>query len=248
VATHKRGDLPGDPGDPDLRPRVVRFEVIPATYARLREAHAALDSEHGERLDDDRFVATLCGLALCSEQTAGTKAKFLVATTICERCSQGWQAGAGATIAVGAADVARAECDAQRVGSLDAEIPARAHQDVSPKTRRFVWLRDGARCTVAGCRSSRNLEIHHKVPRSKGGSHDAANLELLCDAHQTAHHAGKLDRLGAAVKKVEARSVLVNAGWQSAVASRAVDEAITHVGMDAPLEQLVREALKCCPR
>jgi hypothetical protein len=244
VATHKRGDLPSDPADPDLKPRVIRFEVSPATYARLREAHAALDTEHGERLDDDRFVAALCGLALAGEQAAGTKAKFQVATVICESCKHAYQSG----IAVGPGEVARAECDAQRIGSLDADVPARAHQDVSPKTRRFVWLRDSGRCTVAGCRSARNLEIHHKVPRSAGGSHDASNLVLLCDAHYVAHHAGKLDRLGAAVKKVEARSVLVNAGWQSAVASRAVEDAMTHVGLEATLEVLVREALKCCPR
>ena len=124
VATHKRGDRPSDPGDPDLRPRVLRFEVSPATFVRLREARAALDAERGERLDDDHFVAALCGLALegvpAGAEPSG-RAKFQIATTICERCDQGWQSGAGATVAVDAAAVARARCDAQHIGSLDAD-------------------------------------------------------------------------------------------------------------------------------
>ena len=38
VGVHRRGDLPTDPPNPDLAPRVVRFEVTTATYALLRQA------------------------------------------------------------------------------------------------------------------------------------------------------------------------------------------------------------------
>ena len=278
VATRKPGDRPDDPGDPDLRPRTVRFDVSPETYARLREAHAALDAEHGDRLDDDRFVAALCGLALDGVAATGTesgRAKFQIATTVCERCDQGWQSARGAEIAVGAAAVARARCDAQHVGSLRAEVPARATQDVTPKTRRFVWRRDQGRCVVPGCRSARNLEIHHLIAQSDGGTHDASNLCLLCSAHHAAHHAGSLaisgvapDRiafvappmagpvgaeparssLAAAIHRVEARAALVGMGWKSAIASAAVDQAIAHVGVGAELGEVIRAALRCCPR
>src|SRR6185295_17747446 len=33
VANHRPGDQPGDPTDPDLRPRVVRLELPPEVYA-----------------------------------------------------------------------------------------------------------------------------------------------------------------------------------------------------------------------
>ena len=275
VATHERGDRPSDPGDPEVRPQSLRFEVSPATYVRLREARAALDAEHGERLDDDRFVAALCGLALdVTAASVNRRAKFAIATTICERCDQGWQSGGGATVAVDAATVARVLCDAQHLGSLSAKVPARATQDITPKVRRFVWHRDRGRCVVPGCRSGRNLELHHMVARADGGAHVASNLVLLCDAHHVAHHAGTLaisatapdaiafakvpmcppaetdkpGRPAAASLRVEARSALVNMGWKVGVAGAAVDEAIAAVGGDVEIGVMIREALRRCPR
>lgn len=50
---------------------------------------------------------------------------------------------------------------------------------IPPKVRRFVIARDGG-CVVDGCDSRYRLEVHHVIPRSQGGSHDAANLATLC--------------------------------------------------------------------
>ena len=30
------------------------------------------------------------------------------------------------------------------------------------------------------CGSTRNLEVHHKIPIEQGGTHDLSNLKLLC--------------------------------------------------------------------
>jgi hypothetical protein len=54
--------------------------------------------------------------------------------------------------------------------------------------RREVWNRDQGRCTFVGpagrCGSERGLEIDHIQPWALGGrSDDAANLRLLCRAH-----------------------------------------------------------------
>jgi hypothetical protein len=119
------------------------------------------------------------------------RAKYQIAVVVCEACKRGWQEGGGKRIPISAADVARAECDAQRIGSLDGE-PAAVTQDVSPKTRRFVWRRDGDRCTVPGCRASSFIEVHHIVHREHGGGNEAENLTLLCGGHHDAHHAGNL--------------------------------------------------------
>jgi hypothetical protein len=45
-----------------------------------------------------------------------------------------------------------------------------------------VLLRD-ARCRVPGCGRRRGLEVHHLVPRSRGGSDEIANLAAVCPAH-----------------------------------------------------------------
>src|SRR6201990_2499945 len=120
VADHHPGDRPEDPGDPQARMRVVRFEVSPETFALLRHAHQILDEERGARLSDDEVIAILCHAVLegapAGEPTG--RAKYQIAMTVCERCQQGWQEGTGARVAVDASTVERARCDAQEIGSI----------------------------------------------------------------------------------------------------------------------------------
>ena len=200
VADRRPGDRPDDPPDPTACTHVVRFELSAETFALLRQARQVLDDEHGTNLADDAFVTALCTTVLddapATEPTG--RAKFQIALTVCERCRQGWQEGAGARIAVEAATVDRALCDAQHIGSLDGAEPERVHQDIPPSVVRFVWRRDGGRCRVDGCRSARGLEVHHLVHRADGGSHDASNLILACSACHQAHHAGTLTITGTA--------------------------------------------------
>jgi HNH endonuclease/Holliday junction resolvase RuvA-like protein len=200
VADHGPGDRPDDPPDPRARTHVVRLELAAETFALLRQARTALDDEHGSNLSDDRFVAAMCSAVLdgaTATETAG-RAKYQIAVTVCQRCRQGWQDGAGAQIAIEAAAVDRAMCDAQHIGSIDSTVPERAYRDISPSTARLVWRRDGGRCRVPGCRSARGLEIHHLVHRADSGSHDASNVCLLCSACHLAHHRGALRITGTA--------------------------------------------------
>jgi len=55
-------------------------------------------------------------------------------------------------------------------------------------------------------------------------------------------------RLDAAVVRVQARDALVGLGWKAAIARAAVDEACAHVGATATIEDVIREALRRCPR
>ena len=185
------------------------------------------------------------------------RAKFLIAITICGRCKQGWQHGAGAAIPVGPEAVDRALCDAQHLGSVDADVPARAYQDVSPAVARLVWRRDGGRCQTPGCRSARGLEIHHVVPRARGGGHEAGNLRLHCSACHHAQHAGTLAVITAgvpapaiddAIVRTQARDALVGLGWKPGIARDAVSAAIAELGTAATLAAVIREALRRCPR
>ena len=49
---------------------------------------------------------------------------------------------------------------------------------ISYDTRLFVWKRDGGVCRHCG--STAKLQYDHVIPRSRGGSGNAGNVELLC--------------------------------------------------------------------
>ncbi len=200
VSGRKKGDLPTDPPDPKLVLRTLRLEVRPETFARLREVQRVLDANAGMRLDDDALVAALCDAVL---EPAGDdrgahrgRARHQIITFKCERCAQGFAEGGGVKFAISATALAMAECDAQRIGTIEGDTPARATQDVPPRTQRFVRLRDGNRCCVPGCRAARHCQIHHIVPRADGGGHDPSNLTLVCSLHHRALHDGLLTITG----------------------------------------------------
>ena len=198
VAGRRRGDLPTDPPVPDLKPQVVRFEITTATLARLRQVQQVLAEECGGQLDDDALVSAMCDAILDGHEAAddGGRARHQIVTTVCEQCAQAWQNGGGRELAISATDLAIAECDAQRIGS-DREASTAA-QDIAPKVRRFVLLRDRKRCTVPGCRAARHIDVHHIQPRHLGGGHEAENLTSLCAGHHRALHDGRLKLTGRA--------------------------------------------------
>jgi 5-methylcytosine-specific restriction endonuclease McrA len=62
---------------------------------------------------------------------------------------------------------------------------------IPPAIRRAVLERDGHRCRVAGCGSTRFLAVHHREPRSAGGANTIENLVTLCArCHRAIHDMG----------------------------------------------------------
>jgi len=225
------------------------WQQVDEALRSIADRRAALDAEEARWLREAELLQLWRPLGMVSildymERRLG------------ERCNQGWQGG----MPISAAAVDRASCDAEHIGNVHAETPARAHQDVSPAVARLVWARDQGRCTVPGCRSRCGLEIHHLRHREHGGGHEPDNLALLCSSCHIAHHEGRITISGTpgaievvrshvGLKRVaahiEAKDALVALGWKRSTASTAVEQAITEVG-DAPLEQVIRSALRHC--
>lgn len=60
------------------------------------------------------------------------------------------------------------------------------------KRRELVIERDGSKCQNCGNRSVSELEVHHIVPLSRGGSNKVSNLTTLCqDCHDSVHYESK---------------------------------------------------------
>jgi hypothetical protein len=265
IAGRRPGDLPGDPPPPGAIRHAVRFEVSGATLALLRDARIALDSVTDERLDDDALVAGMCRAVLDGPRDADQgRARHQIATTVCETCDRAWQDGGGVPIEIAPNDLEIARCDAQHLGSVDAETPARATQDIPPAVRRLVWRRDHGCCFVPGCRSAQHLDVHHIHWRSHGGDHTPDNLAVCCGAHHQAIHEGRLIVTGkvstglafahddgrpygappAATLAADAIGALVRLDFTVAEARAAVKIAASHVGPAAPVLELIRAALK----
>ena len=64
----------------------------------------------------------------------------------------------------------------------------RNRSTIPPGVRQKVLARDGHRCRIKGCAQTRLLEVHHFVPRAKGGKNKPGNLVTLCAAcHKLLH-------------------------------------------------------------
>ena len=197
VSEHHKGDRPTDPPDPSLRTYGLGFRVPAETYAAWRQVKQMVEKELGQRVDEKTLLANLIRTKIDQTSTERTKAPAQISVTTCSECKRGWQDGGGVTVEMSAAALARAECDAERIGRVDAPTPQRATQDIPPATRRLVLARDHHRCTLPGCNSHKNLDIHHLRPRALGGSNEPANLITLCESHHIAHHDGYLLITGA---------------------------------------------------
>ncbi|MEO7095616.1 MAG: HNH endonuclease signature motif containing protein [Polyangiales bacterium] len=186
VAGRAYGDLPTDPTSPDLRPRTIQLELPPEAYALWREARRAVAKEYDREVSDADVVTALARNFL-SPGTGAERPAHQLAFTQCRDCKRATMNGAGRAIEVAPAVVERAACDARVIGDLDAAHPHRATSSVTPRMREQVFARDRHHCRVPGCRSSRNLDIHHIIPKSHGGPHELWNLLLLCSLCRARH-------------------------------------------------------------
>lgn len=63
------------------------------------------------------------------------------------------------------------------------------------RTADKIYDRDGWRCLAPGCTSRKNLEAHHVVYRSRGGSNRQENLACLCRFHHQMGEHGLLSKV-----------------------------------------------------
>jgi hypothetical protein len=220
----------------------------------------------GGPLDDGDALLALARLALGGPGDDG-RSSYQVSLTVCEQCRKGWQHGRGELIEVSDEVVEMAECDAQHIGHVDEGVHVganRAKQTIPPSVRRKVVARDHQRCRAPGCRCATFVDVHHRKPRSEGGTHTPDNLITLCSAHHTALHRGTLiiegtpenprflhadgTPYGGAVSPTAADAFakafqgLKNLGYREATVRAAL--AKIRVSADANLEKILREALQ----
>ena len=189
------------------------FDVTPATIAAFRAMRKQLDAECGERLTDDQLLQIVTRRALEPAAAADSPPACQVALMVCPSCKAATADGAGMIADVTPAQLDTAMCDAELLGNVEGE-PERVRRTITPRLRRQVFARDHHRCTVPGCRSARNLDVHHIQFQSHGGSHEIWNITIQCSAHHALLHEGKLRVWGKAPDLVYERRTEEDDGWQ----------------------------------
>jgi 5-methylcytosine-specific restriction endonuclease McrA len=170
------------PALPKASPPVrVSVEMTPEQLARYEKLMEAL-AKRGQ--SGDRAALLLEGLAaLANTEKAPRGAPFQVHIHECPACEAAHVATGKGELAVDQTTKQRAHCD-----SHIAEPGRRNKATIPPAVRRLVLARDRHTCRTPGCTHSKFLEVHHVVPRVRGGGNDPKNLVTLCSAcHRLVH-------------------------------------------------------------
>src|SRR5678815_591378 len=229
------------------------------------------DSEHetGLHLDDDALMAAFARAVLAGGSSGGDtvpRPPHTIATTVCEKCDRGWIDAAGVKVEITPGAVAKAKCDAVEIGSLQDDKPAKATPVIPEPTRRMIFRRFDFTCAVPQCRSRQHNEIHHIDHDNR--NHELSNLVLLCTAHHTLHHRGTLFISGASpdalafayadgrpygtpppgpapdTLRADLESAMRRMGWDKKTSRESVANAMTQLGRDATIDQIMRAALR----
>ena len=176
--------LVSEPALPKASPPVrVSIEMTPEQFARYEKLMEALAKEGqiGDRAD--MVLEGLASLTKKAPRGASAGSPFQVHVHECPTCEAGHIATTKGELAVDEATKQRAHCDGNVL-----EEGKRNKSTIPPAVRRMVLARDRHRCQTPGCNHTQSLEVHHIVPRARGGGNDPGNLTILCSAcHQLIH-------------------------------------------------------------
>ncbi len=187
VAKGQESFLPEEPVPPAVVPQRVTLSMTPTQLARYEALWEKLRKQGG--LPADKVEALLEVMQNFVDGNSNQLEKPTTAPPVqihvhqCPDCQKATVQTARGELVLSSDEVSRMECDAQF-----SQPGHRNTTTIPPKTRRFVLARDRHRCQTPGCPHTHFLEIHHVIPRARGGTHDPENLTTLCSAcHALVH-------------------------------------------------------------
>ncbi|MBC8424078.1 HNH endonuclease [bacterium] len=164
-------------------PITVALRLRPTAAARFDRLLELIQKRGETGTREDLILGALDVMSRQKSQRRDFDSGSQIVISKCPDCGAARAKTGRGFLRISPAELAAAECDATVL-----EPGRRARRTIPPSIRRQVLIRDGYRCRTPGCRNTRFLEIHHRVPRSRGGTHAPANLLTLCSAcHLHAH-------------------------------------------------------------
>jgi len=165
----------------------VSLEMTPTQFAQYEALWEQIEAPTGKV---EALLELMQSFAAETRPRGRTSPPVQIHIHQCEDCAKATvQTGKG-ELELGKAELEQAECDCQvsRPGK-------RNTTSIPPVTRRQILAKYRHKCQRPGCNHTRYLQIHHKIPRSKGGSNEPDNLVCLCQAcHKLIHENKGLNR------------------------------------------------------
>ncbi|MEZ4386902.1 MAG: HNH endonuclease signature motif containing protein [Candidatus Krumholzibacteriia bacterium] len=177
-------DAPPSPDAPAPDPvTTITFQLDGLERARYEALVESLRKRGHGGTRTELLLTALAALA--SDGTAATTAPVTrIVMQRCPECQASRVVTGAGTRRLTPAQAAAAACDAEVVDPTDGQVT----RTIAPTLRRRVLARDDHRCRAPGCRSTRFLDVHHIVPRHRGGSNRLENLITLCSrCHRFLH-------------------------------------------------------------
>ncbi len=174
--------LPGTRQTIELEtPVTVSITLTPVQHARFEALVEKLRKRGHTSSRSELLLEGMASLVQtgCTRENSATP--YQITAYTCDVCNKTTVNGR----LVAPATAETITCDAVHVSN---NATVRNKATIPPATRRSVLIRDGHRCTTPHCNTTHFLEVHHRIPRSAGGSNHPDNLTTLCAAcHRFAH-------------------------------------------------------------
>ena len=131
------------------------------------------------------------------EQTTSTRPPVQIHIHKCSECSSATVQTSKGEFEIGELALEQALCDCNT-----SNPGQRNTSSIPPKTRREILTRARHQCQRKGCHHTRFLEVHHIIPRAKGGTNHLSNLTCLCSACHKLLHENKSAGMAILVKEI----------------------------------------------
>ena len=173
-----QGELVPLPSTPKAAPTpYMTFRLEAMSKAKLEAMIEKLMKLH--RCSREQVLMMALEAFTGAEESTRVDSPYQVIVHRCEECG---------TSEVAGTPLSKPEAEQVACDSRVLEPGKRNRATIPPARRRDVLARDGHRCRTKGCNAKHFLEVHHIVPRIRGGTNDEANLITLCSAcHRLVH-------------------------------------------------------------
>ena len=171
----------------------VNLEMTPAQFARYEKAWEQIRKQGNASPEKVEALLEIMESYLDSnsqnvspreKNSANSRPPAQIHIHHCPECESSTVQTSKGELEIGKTEFERYQCDCQ------ASSPeGRNTTSIPPAKRRKVLAMARHKCQTPGCNHTRFLEIHHIVPRSKGGSNELSNLRVCCSACHARIHA-----------------------------------------------------------